>query len=421
MPSTKSSEYSLQVVLGRAKRSIPHTRRSMREALAVLREGFDPIVDEASGRDLAELMVLGQTTEKFDFQNMFSVILRVGAEPVVAAVARVFGPLLVEVPLIATRRSARRHGHARVLLEGLADWLTMHGVDQIMLPAHDDALDTWTHGFGFSKLETAEVETIRQHLRMVMFPGTTLMKLPADRKQWPAKKERAPVATDVRTKRKLQVAAPTKSKKNGRKSADGNGVNASSSARMGLRWGGHSRSAAHAFGASGNRASADGNAMHGGHALPPLRPRRELCRSYAEMDRGGDEEEDGGKKSERGDRGGLQKGARGVVEPQVSVKTKSGRVAKRPRQADEALELALQQSAAHAVKLHRARSLKFDEMMQRGLEKVHGMHECELQLPREWRDEVCKCACIGGSGNGNVSGVGASARESVPENGKGGS
>lgn len=275
VPSTRGSQYTLQVVLGRTKRSIPHTRRSMREALAVLREGFDPIVDEETGRDLAELMVLGQTTEKFDFQNVFSVVLRDGPEPVVAAVARAFGPLLVEVPLIATRRSARRQGHARVLLEGLADWLHHYGVDQIMLPAHDDALDTWTHGFGFTPLDTAEIALIRQHLRMVMFPGTTLMKLPANRDLWPAKTERAPVATTdcfapgtvVRGKRKqLQVAAPTKSKKSGRKSADG----AAGSPLCRLRWAGVPPGAGNASGGSG-RVARRGGAV----ALPPLRPRRD--------------------------------------------------------------------------------------------------------------------------------------------------
>lgn len=386
VPSIKGPDYSLQVILGRAKRSIPHTRRSMREALAVLREGFDPIVDEASGRDLAELMVLGRTTEKFDFQNMFSIVLRVKAEPVVAAVARVFGPLLVEVPLIATRRSARQQGHARVLLEGLADWLATHGVDQIMLPAHDEALDTWTHGFGFVKLETSEVDTIRQHLRMVMFPGTTLMKLSTDRKQWPAKKERAPVATDVRTKRKLQVAAPTKSKKNGRKSADGAGP--------GTRWWGSTGGLSTAR-ACGAHACAYGKA--GG------RPRRDQAKniSYAEMD-SGYVEEWGNKARER-------EGVKGA-EPQVTVNTKSGRVSKRPRPADEDLELPLRQSAAQAAMAKKARRLKIDEMMEHGLEKVHGLHECEPQVPKEWRTEVA-VACI----------TGASASMGVAENGGGGS
>jgi len=38
---------------------------------------------------------------------------------VAAAVLRVFGPQLAEVPLVATRHSARRQGHARVLMRAI--------------------------------------------------------------------------------------------------------------------------------------------------------------------------------------------------------------------------------------------------------------------------------------------------------------
>jgi hypothetical protein len=38
---------------------------------------------------------------------------------VCAAVCRVFGTILAEVPLVATRAAARRQGHARVLMSGL--------------------------------------------------------------------------------------------------------------------------------------------------------------------------------------------------------------------------------------------------------------------------------------------------------------
>ena len=40
-------------------------------------------------------------------------------KPVAAAVLRVFGPQLAEVPLVATRNDARRQGHARVLMRAI--------------------------------------------------------------------------------------------------------------------------------------------------------------------------------------------------------------------------------------------------------------------------------------------------------------
>lgn len=416
VPSKKSDDYTLQVILGRSKSKPTGTRRSMREAIAVLREGFDPIVDEASGRDLAELMVLGQTTEKFDFQNMFSVILRNGSEPVVAAVARVFGPLLVEVPLIATRRSARRQGHARVLLEGLADWLAMHGVDQIMLPAHDDALDTWTHGFGFVKLAESEVETIRQHLRMVMFPGTTLLKLPTIRSQWPAKPERAPVATDVikdvkQPKRKLQVAAPTKTKKNGRKSVDGataSGSRRSKGGGVSFGWDVHGMHAAHA-------STADGKS---------LRPRGNQPRNYADLEEGLEDEEgvgmggpNGGSNNRKGGRGDRAAAKRDPAkESETVVKTRFGRVAKRPRQADENPDEVLRQREQNAANIKKARKLEVE--LWNALAILDNLVQSEPQVPQEWRSETTQMhdnsACMD---NGSVSVLGKDTATGAPEKG----
>ena len=37
-------------------------------------------------------------------------------KPVVAAICRVFGPQLAELPLVATKNTARRQGHARILV-----------------------------------------------------------------------------------------------------------------------------------------------------------------------------------------------------------------------------------------------------------------------------------------------------------------
>ena len=41
----------------------------------------------------------------------------VQGKAVCAAVFRVFGPQMAEVPLVATRLEARRQGHARVLMD----------------------------------------------------------------------------------------------------------------------------------------------------------------------------------------------------------------------------------------------------------------------------------------------------------------
>lgn len=48
-------------------------------------------------------------------------------KPVVAAIVRVFGPQLAELPLIATKNNARRQGHARILVDCFQDLLKKVG------------------------------------------------------------------------------------------------------------------------------------------------------------------------------------------------------------------------------------------------------------------------------------------------------
>jgi hypothetical protein len=181
MPKCGRRTHTLQVIRGEAAARPPGSKRALRQVLAILREGFDPLIDESSGRELTEMMVLGASSENWDFQNVCAVLLCENQAPVVAAVVRVHGPLMMEVPLIATRRCARRRGHCRVLLDGLAEILVPVGLDQIALPAHNDALTTWIRGFGFQTVAPAELDTVRKHLRMVLFPATTVLKLRADK------------------------------------------------------------------------------------------------------------------------------------------------------------------------------------------------------------------------------------------------
>jgi hypothetical protein len=181
MPQCGRRTHTLQLIRGEASARPRGAKRAMRQVLAILREGFDPLIDESSDRELTQMMVLGASSENWDFQNVCAVLLCENQAPVVAAVVRVHGPLMMEVPLIATRRCARRRGHCRVLLDGLAEILVPAGLDQIALPAHNDALTTWIRGFGFQTVAPAELDTVRKHLRMVLFPATTVLKLPADK------------------------------------------------------------------------------------------------------------------------------------------------------------------------------------------------------------------------------------------------
>jgi GNAT superfamily N-acetyltransferase len=68
----------------------------------------------------------------------------VQGKAVCAAVFRVFGPQMAEVPLVATRLEARRQGHARVLMDAFENYFASLGVASICLPSAQETIVTWT-------------------------------------------------------------------------------------------------------------------------------------------------------------------------------------------------------------------------------------------------------------------------------------
>lgn len=388
VPAPQGGDYTLQLVMGSRDPKPPRARRTMREGLAVLREGFDPIIDEATARDLAELMVLGRPTdgETFNFVNMTTVVLRLAGVPVVAAVVRVSGPVLAEIPLIATRRAARRRGHARVLLDGLAAWLSGLGVDQIMLPAHDDALDTWVSGFGFVRATADELAFIRRHLVFVMFPATTVLKLPADEAQRP------PLPPRVRASAPTVVVAEEGDTAPGDGEVPATGASPAESVpenervRIMIQPARKQRKAL-SMPVSGRKqrgrreSDPDAAAALDGEVFPALRPRRDSRRSYADVENGlydlsGDDEAGAnGRESSRGHRRSSG-GADGIEQ-----KSKSGRTVKRPRYADEVID----GRAPRGPEPRKMRAVS--TIFSRGLEQMSDSQPVAMEptLPTEWR------------------------------------
>lgn len=70
-----------------------------------------------------------QAYREWDFSNMLTILLRFNGRAVAAAVVRVFGSQLAELPLVATRPDARRLGHARVLVRAIEATLAELGVE----------------------------------------------------------------------------------------------------------------------------------------------------------------------------------------------------------------------------------------------------------------------------------------------------
>lgn len=69
------------------------------------------------------------------FREMEDLLGVLQGKPVAVALMRVFGTQLAELPLVATRATARRQGHARVLVAACQNMLASIGVKTLSLPA----------------------------------------------------------------------------------------------------------------------------------------------------------------------------------------------------------------------------------------------------------------------------------------------
>ena len=92
-----------------------------------------------------------------------------------AAVFRVFGAVLAELPLIATSSSARRAGHCAVLLAAAETLLAEWGVARLALPAAHEVERMWVRSFGFSPMPDDALRTARAELRLLVFPGANML------------------------------------------------------------------------------------------------------------------------------------------------------------------------------------------------------------------------------------------------------
>ena len=151
------------------------TEAAISEATKLLQESFDPIMDLASNTDLLPLMISAKQVGDWDYSGMYTLLLKYMDTPVVAAVVRVFGPQIAELPLIATSKSQRRRGHAKVLVDLFQKHLSIAGVHKLALPAAHETVSAWKHGFHFVDMPPEEVRLAKQQLHLLVFPGTEML------------------------------------------------------------------------------------------------------------------------------------------------------------------------------------------------------------------------------------------------------
>ena len=167
------NNYSFHVLNG--SDGSPETDAAIFAATRLLQESFDPIMDLASDTDLLPLMISARQVGDWDYSGMYTLLLKYCDAPVVAAVVRVFGPQMAELPLIATSKSQRRRGHAKVLVDLFQKHLSIAGVHKLALPAAHETVSAWKSGFHFHDMPPEQVKLAKQQLHLLVFPGTEML------------------------------------------------------------------------------------------------------------------------------------------------------------------------------------------------------------------------------------------------------
>ncbi|KAH8506172.1 hypothetical protein H0E87_013123 [Populus deltoides] len=128
-------------------------------AAAIFRECFDPIVAK-TGRDLIPVMVYGRNISGQEFGGMYCVLLTVRHVVVSAGLLRIFGREVAELPLVATNREHQGKGYFQALFSCIERLLCSLNVEQLVLPAAEEAESIWTRRFGFRKMSEGQMRTI---------------------------------------------------------------------------------------------------------------------------------------------------------------------------------------------------------------------------------------------------------------------
>ncbi|CAK7333833.1 unnamed protein product [Dovyalis caffra] len=146
-------EMQWQILMGKSRNREDLSLLS--RAAAIFRECFDPIVAK-TGRDLIPVMVYGRNISGQEFGGMYCVLLTVRHVVVSAGLLRIFGREVAELPLVATSREHQGKGYFQSLFSCIERLLCSLNVEQLVLPAAEEAESIWTKRFGFRKMSEGQ-------------------------------------------------------------------------------------------------------------------------------------------------------------------------------------------------------------------------------------------------------------------------
>jgi len=172
-----STDLKWQLLSG--KRATEDGRILLSAAVPIFHQSFDPIVEAHTGRDLIPEMVHGRGPKEGmagqDYSGMYCALLTMGSTVVSAALLRVMGGDVAELPLVATSRDVQGLGYFQALFSCMERVLISLKVKHFVLPAAHEAEGIWMNKFGFSRIPPEELEAHLNGAHLTIFQGTSYL------------------------------------------------------------------------------------------------------------------------------------------------------------------------------------------------------------------------------------------------------